>query len=241
VGVYEPPPPGYGYPVVYEPPPPPEPRHDAPKYSLWLGGRLGWFVPFGNAWGTCTAIDSFGDCVIADTVNWDDYASSGAAFELNAGARIARNYNVFLLWEHARLGAGEEFPDDQQGGDTNTDFYAIGLRVSSDPDKVGLLTELALGYRRFHAVFEDGSELQLTDAPFEVRIGLGADIRLSPLFSLSPLATVGFGSFGDVEAAGAAGTIAQQVAAARPADVRTTHGWFTLQLGGHFDLLGSKR
>jgi hypothetical protein len=239
--VYEPPPPGYGYgpAMVYEPPPPPEPRHVAPKYSLWLGGRLGWFVPFGNAWGVCTGIDAFGDCVTADAVSWGDYASSGPLFELDAGARLGRNYNVFLLWEHAQLGTGDADLASTQDS-AETDYYAIGLRVSSDPDELGLLTELTLGYRRFRAVFEDGSELQLTDAPLEIRIGLGADIRLSRLVSLTPLATVGFGSFGEVEAVGPAGSTAELALDPDP-DIRATHGWFTLQLGGHFDLLGSKK
>jgi hypothetical protein len=207
-----------------------------------LGGRVGWFIPFGNAWGTCAAYDAvYGDCLSADAVDWDEVAGSGPMFELDAGVRLARNYNLFLLWEHARLGSGDAFGEAQQGGDTNTDFYAVGLRVSSDADKLGLLTEIALGYRRFHAVFEDGSELQLTDAPFELRIGIGADIRLSPLASLTPLVTVGFGSYDDVTAVGGTGSSARRIVETAPPDLRATHGWVTFQLGGHFDLLGSRK
>lgn len=189
----------------------------------------------------CTARDVYGDCAVADVVGWDNYASSGPVFELDAGARVSRNYNVFVLWEHARLGTGNgDFSERQSSGTTNTDYYAIGLRVSSDADALGLLTELTLGYRRFRAAFDDGSELQLTDAPLEVRIGLGADIRLSPNFTLTPLATVGFGSFGEVEAVGSDTSIAAQ-SLSEEADLRATHGWATIQMGAHFDLLGSTK
>jgi len=206
----------------------------APKYSFWLGARLGWFIPFGDLWAQGVP-DSQGFINLTG-VPWSDYASSGPMFELDVGARLGRNYNLFLTWERASLGTGELAPDangGQQNGDS--DFYAIGLRVSSDPDKVGFLTEIAIGARRFHAVWADGTELQLTDAPFEARLGLGADIRLGPLFSLSPLITVGIGGFGTAEAVAPDGT---RTDAMGQYDERTGHGWLTFQLGGHFDIAG---
>jgi hypothetical protein len=168
--------------------------------------------------------------------------------ELDIGARLGRNYNLFLLWERAELGAGDASPDPvlapevgadvtagQVGGDT--DFWAVALRVSSDPDKVGFLTEIALGFRRFRARWEDGTELQLTNAPFEARLGLGADIRLSRGFALSPLLTLGVGSFSDADWVGPGGT---RRAATDSLDTRAGHGWVTLQLGAHFDIAGSQ-
>ena len=235
-GYYEPPPPGYGYApaLVYEPPPPPKPRHVAPKYSFWLGARGGWFIPFGNLWAQGTRrTDGFVDF---DGVSWSEYASSGPMFELDIGARLGRNYNLFLLWEHAELGNGSAAPDangGQDGGDT--DYYAVGLRVSSDPNRVGFLTEIALGARRFRAVWADGTELQLTEAPFEARLSLGADIRLNPAFSLSPLVTIGVGAFGSAEVVAPNGA---RTDATGPDDERAGHGWLTLQLGGHFDIAG---
>jgi hypothetical protein len=238
--IHEPPPPGYGYgpQLVWEPPPPPKPRHVAPKYSLWAGARLAWFIPFGNLWATCTVVTTDGFCVQLEGTAWSDYASSGPAFEVDAGARLGRNYNLFLLWERAALGAGGADAVSgaaQQGGDT--DFWALGLRVSSNPDKVGFLTEVAIGYRRFRAVWDDGTELRLTNAPFEARIGLGADIRMSRLFSLSPLLTLGVGSFADAEWLNPDGTTQ---AATGPLDARAGHGWITLGIGGHMDIAGSE-
>jgi hypothetical protein len=229
--VYEPPPPGaYGYPVVYEPPPPPKPRHVAPKYSLWLGARVGWFIPFGSLWA-----EHLGGNVYEE-VSWSRFASQGPMFEVDIGARLGRHYNLFFLWERASLGTGSEF-DKAFGGQRSgeTDFYAIGLRISSDADRVGFLTEIDLGYRRFRARWEDGTELQLTEAPLEFRLGLGADIRIGPMFSLSPMVTLGVGSFRSAEWKLPNGETRD---ATLPGDRAAGHGWLTLQVGGHFDIAG---
>ncbi|HEV8245723.1 MAG TPA: hypothetical protein VGP93_08140 [Polyangiaceae bacterium] len=229
---YEPPPPGYG--PVYEPPPPPIPRHIAPKSAFWLGARLGWFLPFGSVLARGTAQGGY---IIYDSIPWSDYASSGPMFEVDAGLRIARNYNLFGMWERAQLGAGDALNDvsgGQTGGDT--DMFGIGLRARSDADKVGFLTEIALGYRRARATWQDGTELQFTDGILEGRIGLGADIRLGPAFSLSPLLTLGVGSFGDIEWKAPNGS---KVDAFGPNDQADGHAWLTLQIGGHFDIGGS--
>jgi hypothetical protein len=241
--VHEPPPPGYGYApttLVYEPPPPPVPRHIAPKYSFWVGARIGWFVPFGDLWAQCTTPLPGNDCGSYEGVEFNDYASSGPVFELDIGARLGRNYNLFLLWEHAELGRGDLDPasdpltrGEQDGADT--DYWAIALRVSSDPDKVGFLTEIALGARRMRTTWQNGAELQLTEAPFEARLGLGADIRMGPAFSLSPLITLGVGAFGEATHVAPDGT---SVEATTDRDARSGHGWLTLQIGGHFDIGG---
>jgi hypothetical protein len=216
---------------VYEPPPPPVPKHVAPKYSFWFGARVGWFVPFGDLW---AAYDQPTDSY--EGVAWSEYASSGPMFELDIGARLGRHYNLFFAWERAMLGTGSEAPDAYGGQKTGeTDFYAVGLRVSSDADKVGFLTEINLGYRRFRARWNDGTELHLTEAPLEFRLGLGADIRLGPLFSLSPLVTLGVGSFGAAEWQLPNG---DKVDATQPKDQGAGHGWVTLQMGGHFDIAG---
>jgi hypothetical protein len=205
-----------------------------------VGARIGWFVPFGDLWADCTQPIGADDCGNYEGVNFTDYASSGPLFELDIGARLGRNYNLFLLWEHAQLGRGSLNPaedpltrGEQDGSDT--DFYAIALRVSSDPDKVGFLTEIALGARRFRATWANGEELQLTDAPFEARLGLGADIRLGPAFALSPLITLGVGAFGEATRVLPDGS---SVEATDDVDARTGHGWLTLQIGGHFDIGG---
>ncbi len=215
------------------------PRHIAPKTSLWVGARLGWFFPFGSVYARATTQGSAatGYYTVFDPVPWNDFASSGPMFEVNAGLRLGRAYNLFGVWERAQLGSGDALSD-QFGGQTggDTDMFGVGLRASSDPDKVGFLTEIVLGYRRARTTWEDGTELQFTGAFPEFRIGLGADIRLSSAFSLSPLATLGVGSFGDIEWKAPNG---DKTSAVTTADEGSGHAWATLQLGGHFDLAGS--
>jgi hypothetical protein len=232
---YEPPPPGYGYgpQAIYEPPPPPKPRHRAPKYAFFAGARIGYFIPFGNLW----LRENPPNSREYDQVKWSHFASSGPMYEFDIGARLGRAYNLFFLWERSELGAGSESPNAIFGDqvDADSDYYALGLRFSSDPDRVGFLTEIALGARRFRAKWDDGTELQMTEAPLEFRLGLGADIRVSPVFTISPMVTLGLGAFGSAEWVDPDGNKTDATASG---DEAAGHGWVTFQIGGHFDLPG---
>ena len=84
------------------------------------------------------------------------------------------------------------------------------------------MTEIQIGGRRFRARFEDGTELQATEAPLEFRLGIGADIRLSKAFSLTPLVTLGAGSFGEVEWVSPSG---KRTSAIGKGDDIAGHGW----------------
>lgn len=160
-------------------------------------------------------------------------------FELDVGARLGRNYVIYLGWERAQLGSADgPSPDPSIAVNqlrSESDFFALGFRLSADPDDVGLLLDLAIGARRFRAYYEDSTELQLTQAPLESRLGIGVEIRTNRRFSLSPMLTLGIGSFGKADWVNDA-----YVQNAIPANSdRLTHGWVTLQLGGHFDLIGN--
>jgi len=232
--IFEPPPPGA--PAIYEPVPPPVPHHRAPRTALWVGARLGWFVPFGSAYAHGVR-DPDGFLILAP-VPWKNYVSSGPAFELDAGVRLARAYNLFGLWQRAELGSGSVENDlygGQKGGDT--DYFAVGLRASSDADSIGLVTELAIGYRQARAVWNDGTELRMTGGVLEGRIGVGADIRLSSILSLSPLLELGVGSFDRLRRVTSTGASYDQLGVN---DAPGSHGWVTLGIGGHADLLGGK-
>jgi hypothetical protein len=234
---FEPPLPGK---APFEPPPPPEERHLAPRNSLWLGARLGWFVPFGNLWARgVPASDNGRYFYVLDGVPWSDYASSGPMFEIDAGIRLARSYTVFALWERAQTGSGNRengYDGKQDGGET--DFWAIGLRATSNPDRLGFLTEVALGYRRARTFFENGAEYQFTDAPFEARLGLGAEYRLSRLVTFSAMATVGVGGFGLVERVGPRDELTPLSSTFDEGD---GHAWATLNIASHFDLMPSRK
>src|SRR5205814_1463706 len=109
------------------------------------------------------------------------------------------------------------------------------VRASTNPDGLGFITELAIGYRRARSIFDNGDEIQFTNAPFETRFGIGADYRLNRLSTLSGLVTIGFGTFGTVETV-SNGTIRDETRNAQ-ADA---HAWATFTVGGHFDLFGSE-
>ncbi len=231
--IIEPPPPGLG-PIV-EPPPPPIARHVAPRTAIWAGLRAGWFVPFGNLYARASPPDRYG-VVVLDPVRWSSYASTGLALELDVGARVARNYNVFALWERAQLGGGDAESDVHRQTSADSDFWAIAVRASSSPDDLGLITEIALGYRQARTHFDDGGALELTDGLFEGRLGVGADIRVNPWLSVSPMATLGVGSFGSVHRVLGTGVGYDDTGQYDSAD---SHAWFTLTVGGHVDLFPS--
>ncbi len=221
---------------IEEPPPPPVPRHKAPKTAFWLGARVGYFIPFGDLWGRCSASGN-GSCDSVEGAKFSDVAATGPMFELDIGARIGRYYVVYLGWERAQLGsAGGPSPDPASGTQSRgeSDFVAVGVRLSADPDDIGLLLDLSIGARRFRGLYPNDVQLQLTDAPMESRLGIGVDIRTHRSFSLSPMVTLGLGSFGKAE-----WVTPTTLGTAVPSDAdRLTHGWVTLQLGGHFDVAG---
>ena len=125
------------------------PRHVA---QVSVGSaRVGWFLPFGNLFARAQPPDAYGFYGFR-RVPWSDYASSGLMLEADAGARIGRNYSVFALWERAQLGSGDA-EDNLYGGQSgaDSDFWGLGVRASSNPNRIGLVTEIALGYRRARA------------------------------------------------------------------------------------------
>jgi hypothetical protein len=199
--------------------------------------RLGWFVPFGSAYAQGVLAEGSSIPVLV-AVPWRDYVSSGPSFELNAGVRLARNYNAFVLWERAQLGSGSaesKLRGGQSGGDT--DYFALGLRATSNPNRLGFLTEIAVGYRQARATWDDGTEYRMTGGVLEGRIGIGADIRFSPLFTLSPLVSVGVGSFDRFRVVAPGGASYDRIG---PNDAPAGHGWVGLSVGGHVDLFGVK-
>jgi len=190
-------------------------------------------------WARCSNCDTTSNdqYVTLQGVPWRDYASAGPMFELDAGARLSRNYIVFGLWERAQLGSGKGDPNGGFSGHSShgdTDFWAIGIRATSNADQIGFVTELAVGYRRARATWDDGSQLQLTDAPFEGRLGLGADFRLNSYVTLSPMVHLGVGSFGKIERV-TNGSVAD---ATSSVDQDDGHAWATFTVGGLFDVFG---
>jgi hypothetical protein len=173
--------------------------------------------------------------VYLGSVSWTDFVHSGPAFELDAGVRLGRNYNVFGLWERAQLTSGSSHAfGEPSGGDS--DYFAVGLRASSDADRIGVITELSLGYRQARAHYEDGSQVEMTGGILEGRVGVGLDLRLSPLVAVQPIVAIGVGSFDRIQRVLAGGGSYDLLG---PYDAPGSHSWVSVGVGGSVDLFGA--
>lgn len=175
-------------------------------------------------------------------VDWAGYAGSGLAFEANAGVRLGRNYTVFAAWEHGFLGSGEIDDDPELGkpDGASTDFYGGGLRFATNPDKLGLVLELALGYRVFTSSWDSGARVELQGDSISARLGIGLNYRFSESLEISPMITLGSGTFGN-------GTFYRPNGETRATldnqqrDGQSQHTPIVLQIGGHFDISTEKK
>jgi hypothetical protein len=208
--------------------------------ALWVGGRFGALLPFGNAYDL--GYDIYGYPV---GERWDGLASSELGLEGDVGARFARRYIVYGFWEHGFMGTGGDsswngatgmhlagVPPFGEQRSATTDFTGAGFRWSSRPDAAGIVVDLGLGYRWFRESWASGASMTLKGFG-EFRIGFGADVRVNRMFSVSPLFTFSTGNFHDRKVM-LPGQPEQSIAS-----YAGTHGTVTLTIGGHFDLVSS--
>jgi hypothetical protein len=207
-----------------------EPVH-APKYSLWLGGRLGLLLYGGGI---------FQDPGTGDVTKTSAIVTDGLALEADVGARISRRYIPYLAVELGLVGPGSSF----QGANASagTSFVGVGFRfLAGDVNSVSFASDLSFGFRQFQVT--NGSTWSARAFEF-LRLGLGADIRLTNYFTLSPMITLSGGTFTDTS-----GTL-NYGPNAGPAPDYVNHGqipgnaqanYFSIVLGcgAHFDLLAS--
>jgi hypothetical protein len=224
----------YPSPYVYEPPPP-SPIGRSPWNALWLGARVGALFPFGDAYATSR------DTRYDDGEEWSGLATGGPSIEGDVGMRFARHYIVYGFWDHAFMGKGSDpswrtsaptYFGDQDSA--TTDFTGLAFRWSSRPERVGLVLDLGLGYRWFREKWSSGAKMTL-EGFGEFRFGVGADIRVARLLTLSPLFSVTSGTFTDrkLRGPGVPDTDIQSFAG--------SHGTVTLSVGGHVDLFEGDR
>jgi hypothetical protein len=197
---YGQPPPGYGQPYypppqqpyyqqpppppppqTYAPSEPPEPPTHCPKFSLWVGPRLGFMF--------------YGLKFVPSPAGRDDgtgaFTGNGMQTQLDIGARISYNYVPYLFYEHGFMADGRNM----EGTDATTTsrFYGIGLRhVSGDVDSVAFVSDAGFGLREISIT--RGNETYKMKGLALLNIGLGAEIRLQTLFSISPMIRFAAGS-----------------------------------------------
>lgn len=162
----------------------PEMPTHAPKYSLYTGARLS-YVGFGNA---------FYRNELGGSETTGAYLGNGLSLQVDVGARLSRRYIPYLFFEHGFMGQGRRF--DGSNASASTEYMGIGFRyVSGDVDEVGFLTDIAIGKRSVS--IKDGSQSYTMSGLEFFRLGLGAEIRLSTLFTLSPMGYVSLGALTD--------------------------------------------
>ncbi len=231
-----PPPPPPGYPPP--PPPveynePPEPTH-APKFSLWVGGRLG-VLGFGGA---------FYQNEFNEGETTGNFVRNGLSLGVDVGARLGKRYLPYVFLEHGFMGQGHRF----EGSDatSSSDLLGLGFRYTAgDVDSVGFLTDISVGMRTI-TVKGGGSTYKMSSLEI-FRLGLGAEIRISTLFVLSPMATLSGGAMSDTESNS---HIAFSAEGSRDGITHPTYengkqisnqrGYIAvgLQCGAHFDVFG---
>jgi len=223
-------------------PPPPGPAMyaaepvRAPKYSLWLGGRLGLLLYGGSMY-------------YNQNTGYDEqtsaFVTNGLALEADVGARIARRYIPYLALELGLVGPGSRFQG--ASAQAGTSFLGIGFRfLAGNVNFVSFASDLSFGFRKFQ-VSNDGNTW--TASAFEfLRLGLGADIRFTDYFTISPMVTLSGGTLtntsGSVQFAPnqsdmQGGTPAQVNSGQIPSSWQSNYYAIVLGCGAHFDLFGA--
>ncbi|HEX7663531.1 MAG TPA: hypothetical protein VF407_03430, partial [Polyangiaceae bacterium] len=118
----------------------------------------------------------------------------GLSFEVDVGARLGKRYIPYVAWEHAFLGAGHRF--EGEDAKASSDYVGFGFRLlAGNVDNVSFLSELGIGFRTV-TLANDTETFKMTSLEI-ARLGLGAEIRLSTLFTLTPIAKLSVGQMGD--------------------------------------------
>jgi hypothetical protein len=210
----------------------------APRYSLWLGGRLGLLLYGGSM---------YYNPLTGNDEKTGAFVTNGLALEADVGARIAKRYIPYLALELGLVGPGSRFQGSGTSASAGTSFLGLGFRfLAGNVNSVSFASDLSFGFRKFQ-VSNDGSTW--TAQAFEfLRLGLGADIRFTDYFTISPMVTLSGGTLTDTtgSVAFASGQSDQQTNTNQvipnnqiPSTLQTNYYAIVLGCGAHFDLFGA--
>lgn len=214
-----------------------EPVH-APGYSLWLGGRLGLLLYGGSMYFNANT-------------GYDEKASAfvtnGLALEADVGARIAKRYIPYLALELGLVGPGNRFQGAGASASAGSSFLGVGFRfLAGNVNFVSFASDLSFGFRKFEV--SNGNSTWTASAFEFLRLGLGADIRFTDYFTLSPMITLSGGSLTDTSGSvgfasgqsdGQTGTPPQVSNGQIPGPWQSSYYSIILGCGAHFDLFGT--
>jgi len=224
-----------GEPGEYEYVERPAPVH-APKYSLWTGARIG-AIGF---------LNSFYVNEVGAQETTGGFVKPGVSGQLDLGARLAYRYIPYAFFERSILGAGRHFENTSTSAWSN--YFGIGFRyLLGDPHTVAFASDLSVGYREVSVSNSTGTYTMSTIEYF--KLGLGADIRLSNMITLSPMATISTGVMTDASGSilySDSPVVGQNIPLTHPTyqngtSINNQTGYLVLGVGvaAHFDLFGS--
>ncbi|WP_156865165.1 hypothetical protein [Pajaroellobacter abortibovis] len=199
-------------PPAYEYAPPPMlPR--APHYSIWVGVR-----PALVAYGGAFSRDQ--EDRLETTGN---FVNTGGGLQIDIGARVWTGQVVpFLFGEYHWLGVGRRF-EGMADASAYDRVLGGGFRgVFGDIDRGGLILEYSIGHRVV-GINQSNDKGKLSGFEF-LRFGLGAEIRFTDLFTLSPLVSF----------------IAASMNQQEGQSIQSAPYYYVLSVacGAHFDLFG---
>ena len=161
-----------------------------------------------------------------------------------SGTRWGAGTSRTSQWSSGSSGAGHRFDETSTGAGTS--FVGVGLRLlAGDVDNVSFASELSFGFRKLQ-VSNDTGTWSATAFEF-LRLGLGAEIRLTSHFTLSPMLTVSGGTFtntsgsigfGPNQGDGQTGTPDYVNHGQITSGNQANYASFVLGCGAHFDLFG---
>ena len=218
---------------VYTPPAEPFVPVRAPKYALWAGARVS-IIGFGFDFyrNTNSEKETTGNLV-----------GNGVAPEFDLGVRIDHRFIPYVFFEHGFLSAGHRFDGDSDAS-ASTDYYGVGLRfLSGNVDHVSFCSDLSIG-RRVVSVRNGSGTYSLSGLEI-LRLGLGADIRLSSHATLSPMLGVAAGTLNDSSgsitwANNGDGITSPPYEAGARVDSSRPYVILTAGVGAHFDLFNGQ-
>jgi hypothetical protein len=150
----------------------------APEWALWAGARLG-IIGFGNSFYAGPRADTTG--------NW---VQAGGSLEVDAGARLGQRHVPYVFYEQSLIAPGRKL--DGTGAVITTRFFGVGFRYTAfNPDFIGFVADVSVGWRTL-AAYQHGQTYEMSGLE-TFRLGLGAEMRLSTHFVLSPLGYISGG------------------------------------------------
>jgi hypothetical protein len=231
----EAPPVAYAQPAPAAPPPeieaPADPTH-APKFSLWAGGSLG-ALGYGGY---------FYDNEQGKKESTGNFIGNGLGIELDVGVRLGKRYIPYVFVEHGFMAQGHRFAG--SSATSASDMYGLGFRYTAgDVDSAGFLTELSVGIRTL-TVSNAGQTYKMSAFEY-FRLGLGAEIRISTLFVISPMAHLSGGAMDNTSGTVAFSADGSKDGITQPTyrnndPILTQRGYLIVGIGcgAHFDIFG---